>query len=368
MPIRIATFNVENLFSRFDFSGRSMRIRRLLGNFAFDDEREYEAARKAFDAVASDDIRQLTALALAETRADVVCLQEVDNEDALNVFNDSYLKPVIRQQFAQAAKGLSQDERQALAQQFYYDYRHVLPGNDTRGIDVAVMARREVSLRSHTTLTYDYLKDLSLDWAALEAIGEPRTKTIFRRDCLEVDLDVGGAPITLYICHFKSMQPLSTHGDARKETAPIRFAEASAVRRIIERRFGAHAAGANWAICGDFNDYYQIDGVPDAGTSLAPLLQDSFAVNVMERRPVDDRWTHYHSGSDQHAQLDYILLSPRLAAANPDVVPEVIRKGQPYRVPRLENMPRYPRIGWDRPKASDHCPVVIQIEVPAPRA
>ena len=211
------------------------------------------------------------------------------------------------------------------------------------------------------------MKDLALDWTALEAIGEPRTKTIFRRDCLEVDVETGGTPLTLYICHFKSMQALSPCGDARGETAPIRFAEANAVRRIIERRFGGHAAGANWMICGDLNDYYEIDGIPDAKTSLAPLLADNFAVNVMERRPAEDRWTHYHPGSDQHAQLDYILLSPRLAAANPDAVPEIIRKGQPYRVPRLENEQRYPRIGWERPKASDHCPVVIQIDVPAPR-
>ena len=26
---------------------------------------------------------------------------------------------------------------------------------------------------------------------------------------------------------------------------------------------------------------------------------------------------------------------------------------------------RYPRVGWDRPTASDHCPVVVEIEVPA---
>jgi hypothetical protein len=28
---------------------------------------------------------------------------------------------------------------------------------------------------------------------------------------------------------------------------------------------------------------------------------------------------------------------------------------------------RYPRVGWDRPKASDHCPVVVELDIP-PRA
>jgi endonuclease/exonuclease/phosphatase family metal-dependent hydrolase len=25
---------------------------------------------------------------------------------------------------------------------------------------------------------------------------------------------------------------------------------------------------------------------------------------------------------------------------------------------------RYPRTGWDRPKASDHCPVVMTLDLP----
>ena len=67
----------------------------------------------AFEAVASDDVRQLTALAIADTRADVVCLQEVDSQQALDVFYDNYLHPVLRQRFAQATKGWSDDERRA---------------------------------------------------------------------------------------------------------------------------------------------------------------------------------------------------------------------------------------------------------------
>ena len=83
MPIRIATFNIENLYARFDFSGRVTREKRIVGSYAIEDAREYDMVRKSFEAVASDDMRQITALALAETRADVVCLQEIDNEATL---------------------------------------------------------------------------------------------------------------------------------------------------------------------------------------------------------------------------------------------------------------------------------------------
>jgi predicted extracellular nuclease len=81
-----------------------------------------------------------------------------------------------------------------------------------------------------------------------------------------------------------------------------------------------------------------------------------------------DRWTLYHSRGpqEQHlCQLDYIWLSPHLAQINATRVPEIIRAGQPYRTvfPPGQEVDRYPRTGWDRPKASDHCPVVMTLDL-----
>ena len=364
MTIRVATFNVENLFSRFDFSGRAQRERRLVGQMAFDDPRQFEMARMVFAAVNSDDMRQLTALALCETRADIVCLQEVDNQDALDVFYENYVRRVLRQQFAVATKGLTRDQRNMVAPEYFYDFRHVIPGNDRRGINVAVMARRELQVRSHAHLTYDYLRDSDLDWRALAAVGESPDKKIFRRDCIEIDTEVDGAPLTIYVCHLKSREAFTPKGDPGGETRPVRLAETLAIRQIIEQRFGKGLHGANFMICGDLNDFNEIDGQPATDHALAPLIDEGFSINAMERRAPNDRWTHYHSATDEHVQLDYILLSPRLAAANPQAVPDVVRKGQAYRVPRLAGADRYPRIGWDRPKASDHCPVVFEAHIP----
>lgn len=366
MPIRIATFNIENLYARFDFAGKVSRDRRVVGAYAIEDAQEYEIVRKSFETVASDDMRQLSALAIAETDADIVCLQEIDDQTALDLFYESYLRPVLHQRFAVATKGLARENRERVAAAWFYDHRRVVAGNDTRGIDVGVLSRHPFEIVSNADLTVDFLREADLDWASLDPLSATRGRRIFARDCLEIEVATPFGAITLFNCHYKSMQPLSRGGDGRADTKVLREAEALATRRIVERRFGGEegARRADWAICGDLNDYAEIDGRPVPGGALGPLLDDGFAVDPLKRLPPHERWTHYFTSEDAYVALDYILLSPALAARNPDALPEVIRKGQPWRVPRLENAPRYPRVGWARPKASDHCPVVIELDLP----
>src|SRR5690606_3494508 len=84
-------------------------------------------------------------------------------------------------------------------------------------------------MQSHAHLTY---ADLDLFTPELEALGEKPHERIFRRDCLELDLRIGGKPFTLYGLHFKSMGSPRNGMDGRTATMPVRIAEASAVRRI----------------------------------------------------------------------------------------------------------------------------------------
>jgi predicted extracellular nuclease len=221
-----------------------------------------------------------------------------------------------------------------------------------------------------------------LDTPELSALGNEPHERIFRRDCLEVDVTVGGTPLTIYACHFKSMGSPRNGLNGRDATMPIRIAEAKAVRHIIETRFGRdHAGGKRWVICGDLNDYgskimiggegardFTFTRIEEVSSSIDVLTGDGFAENIVDRLAEMERWTLYHTRgpAERHlCQLDYILLSPALARRNAVAKPDIIRNGQPWRTifPPGQEVERFPRAGWDRPKASDHCPVAITLDI-----
>lgn len=369
MSLRIATFNVENLMNRFDFSGFRNQLNqdRALALFAIKSEAEYRLLEQARAVAHTDDTRQLSALAIAATRADILCLQEVDNLEALKAFEYGYL-------FKMVGEG--------------YRNKYTSTGNDSRGIDVAVMMRERtyhgqpiefVRMTSHAHHTFE---EFGLHTPELAALGNEPFERIFRRDCLEIDVRIGGKPFTIYSVHFKSMGSPRNGMNGRDASMPIRVAEAKAVRRIIEDRFGKdHAADKNWVICGDCNDYrqrvviggdafsgYDFEVADETQSCLNVLLADGFCENVVERRPEIDRWTLYHTRGplERHlCQLDYILVSAGLARKNAKAMPDIIRNGQPWRTvfPPGQDVERYPRAGWDRPKASDHCPVAVTLDI-----
>jgi predicted extracellular nuclease len=368
MTVRVGSFNIENLMMRFDFSGFRNQLRqdRVMRLFAIDSEQEYQRLEEARMIACTDDTRQMSALAIADADADILCLQEVESLEALNAFESGYLYRMIGEGYRQ---------------------KYLIEGNDMRGIDVAVMMRERtrtgepidfIDVRSHATLTFRQMG--LLDDAV--AAGENADDRIFRRDCLELDLRIGGRPLTLYVVHFKSMTTPRNGLDGRTASMPLRRAEARTVRAIIEARFGKGTPDAAFVIAGDMNDYQEklvISGDRRSGPSFTPVAEpesaldvfssDGFAENVMLRRPVDDRWTLFHTRGlvERHlCQLDYIWLSPALARANPAAVPDIIRAGQPFRTPFPvgQAVERYPRVGWDRPKASDHCPVVVEMQLP----
>ncbi len=375
MTVRIATFNAENLMARFDFSGRRDDLAMVTNKKQ--SSNQYKQSQQARVVAHEDDARQMTALAIADCGADIICFQEVENLATLEAFERNYLYRMT---------GLE------------YPNKVWIEGNDSRGIDVALMAREQTAdgrkisverIKSHRKSTFG---ELGVHTDSLQKMGFDADERIFRRDCLEVDLRIGGKWLTLFISHFKSMGSSRNGVPGRDYTMPVRLAEARAVRKIVERKFGSERTPQmRWIICGDLNDYnerlvvtgnqskgYEFQLEAEAISGVEPLIVDGFSHDLIKRRAPDNRWTFYYAGGPvadpcdpetretRHlVQLDYLLASPALALANETVVPDIIRAGQPYRTvfPHHQDVERYPRTGWDRPKASDHCPVAVTLNM-----
>lgn len=329
MPeIRITSFNCENLMMRFPFGDAKIPdIRAKLTRVV--DQDMADQVDQAVNVLSEDD-RTLTAQTLAMSAADICLLQEVENLVTLTAFHNRYLRRWAR-------RG--------------YGHRILKEGNDGRGIDVAALSRvRPISVISHARKT---LGDLNLPTLPHQTPDMPA----FRRDCLELDFDIEGSPLTIFVCHFKSM-----HG-GRWETRPIRQQEALGVRRLIEAKFD-QPAQASWMVCGDFNDFLEQDGQPSDDHSLGALVDGGFAIDALmaSGTPALERWTHHYAGEGSYSALDHFFLSPALAARNtrPDV--KITRIGLPWRAERYTGQ-RLPGIAWSQPKASDHCPISLNLQV-----
>ena len=135
MTIRVATFNVENLLQRFDFFRYgNLTTERALAILGVDStDQDYFALRRSLFVANTDDSRQMTAQAVRDTAADVICLQEVESRNVVDVFHKQYVEKAA-------------DVR--------YGWRRVVDGNDIRGIDVAVMSQNWIRVTSHAHHTF----------------------------------------------------------------------------------------------------------------------------------------------------------------------------------------------------------------------
>ena len=197
--------------------------------------------------------------------ADVLAVVEAEDRTTLRRFNDTVLTPHT---------GNS------------YEHIMLIDGNDDRGIDVGIMMKNGhhiTSMRSHSD--------------DVDAVGE-----VFSRDCARYDIDCpSGARLVLLINHFKSKGFGSANTSNEK-----RRRQAVRVRAIYDEII---ANGVDWvAVIGDLND------TPDS-LPLADLLADGVLIDVMAHPAfVGDGRPGTHGNGTKGAKLDYILMSPKLAA------------------------------------------------------
>ncbi len=299
--ITIATFNCENLFTRFKFGTNATpaEVENAVKN-------GFIIEKKLFETIMNGE-KKLTAAAIKETKADIIGLQEVENLDTLKAFQSEYLK--------------------------LYPYQYLIDGNDPRLIDVGVLSKLEAT----HLLTHQFDK-------------KGKTK-VFSRDCLEIEYMVDKTPLTIFVNHFKSML------GGREETMPRRKNQAERVVEIIKNKFGSKPEKENFIVMGDLNDYMPSKGI-DA------LLKQPWLENVIAKRlPKAEQWTHWWDKNNSIEQLDYLLLSKRLATNSKLAKPNIIRKGLAKKASKVYDGVRFAGATDDKQAASDHCPIAMQVTV-----
>lgn len=299
--VRIATFNCENLFARFKF-----RKGAKTDNISDDGWDVNDTKFMPFDRGK----RKITAQAIKALKTDVIALQEVENLEVLRRFRSKYL-----------------------GGHKAFPYAALLDCEDPRHIDVAVLSKLPiVHVRSHMHMR------------------NSKNRPLFSRDCLEVDVLAGKKTVTLFVNHLKSMM------GGRKKTSKKREEQSKAVRKIVKDRFGSELSKASFVILGDLNDYMEKEGSVKPGISA--IVNWKKVENLISRLPKEERWTHYYSRENEYRQLDYILTSGPLSKKISEV--HIERRGMPLRAKRVTK--RFKEVKG-KLKASDHCPVVIEIKL-----
>jgi len=290
MILTVGTFNLNNLFSRFNFnasiSALTSTTSALSVRYAFSDDLSYRIRTfkgKLVNAKDDDDTRAIAARILSMD-VDVLAVQEVENIDILKEFNRKHLG------------GL-------------YSHQILVEGNDPRLIDVGLLSKLPVgAVTSFQTATHPDRPEVRVfgrDLLEVEILNPSRSKKLF----------------TLYNNHLKSHFGDDDEG-GREANDTRRRQQAETVRRLVAGRM---RPDGRYLILGDMND------APEAAP-LQPMLtiEGNRLVNALAspretrpakaeksgENPVSPAWTHRFKKSGhppEHALFDQIWLSPRLA-------------------------------------------------------
>jgi len=292
MDVTVGTFNLNNLFSQYNFKAK---IDEILPLDSLNAELNYEFGY-------ADIIKTITyrgrllkekkkeetdkiAERIKDMNVDVLAVQEVEDLDTLHQFN-----------------------RECLGRRTYR-YCVLVEGNDPRLIDVGVLSRLPIG-----GIT---------SWKHAVHPSDP-TRAVFGRDLLEVEILNSSRSRTLFKIFNNHLK--SHYVDWRMERArgrrlnnQRRTRQAEMVAEIVKART---RPDSSFIVLGDMND-------PPSSPCLQPFAADpqlrltNALLNPQETRPAkppppaSTAWTHRYKPSRQPAEYelyDQIWLSPALAA------------------------------------------------------
>lgn len=299
MDVTVGTFNLNNLFTRWNFQAEVPVDTTLEETIVFgpDDEPRLRSFKGRVVKGKSPAATEAIARRILEMNVDVLAVQEVENIEALRTFNGSQLSKL-------------------------YKHTALIEGNDPRLIDVAIMSKLPLgSIVSHQTAP------------------DPAdtSRRVFGRDLLQVNIlnqTRKKKLFTVFNTHMKSnFVDTRTH---RTPAAQAAAADAANQRRARQSAVTAKIIAAQtrprsrYVFLGDMNDDPDSPHMAPVVASTELGMVDAL-IGVTETRPSKPetvgpqpgpRWTSRHKKSRQdpeHRLFDQIWVSPSLASkvANP---------------------------------------------------
>lgn len=293
MELKIGTFNLNNLFSRFNFdfmaevedlkegSIEIAQVRKILSS----DDRLVSYQGRALKRK-DPEARKTIARRIEKMDLDILSVQEVEDIDTLRYFvRHELTKPL-------------------------YPHIVLIEGNDPRLIDLGLLSKYPIGAVT--------------SWQHITHSHTPKER-VFSRDLLQVEIldhSRSRTLLTLFSTHLKS-HFVPFHQDqekGKKESNEKRKRQADAASWIIEKEMRPQS---KYVVLGDFND--AVDS-----TYLQPLIKNNNLnlknglIGAKETRPSPSsssplkttHWTHRYKPSGKEAQyelFDQIWLSPSLA-------------------------------------------------------
>jgi endonuclease/exonuclease/phosphatase family metal-dependent hydrolase len=291
--VTIGTYNLNNLFSRFNFNATIKKIQLTDVKFEFKDGDTFKIKvyNKKLVEPKSEDDTKVIAQKIKNMKVDVLAVQEVEDIETLKMFNSEYLNDI-------------------------YEYQVLVEGNDKRFIDLGLLSK--LPLRAITS----WQKTVHDDFPSYPVFG---------RDLLEVEVmdeDRENVLFVVFNNHLKSAYvPFGLQGEEREREEERckerRQRQAEMIEKIVESEASLND---RYVILGDMNDS------PDS-QYLAPFIDELDVVNALEhaqevrslppketgyvcKLPDNKVWTHRFLPTGEEANydlLDHIWLSSALA-------------------------------------------------------
>ncbi|MFF3938067.1 endonuclease/exonuclease/phosphatase family protein [Streptomyces phaeofaciens] len=202
-----------------------------------------------------------------------------------------------------------------------YPYVMLIDGNDSRGIDIGILSRHPItSVRSHLS----------------ETNPDRPTQRLFSRDCPEFEIRLNGTPLVILGNHLKSKS---------QDDPELRLAQA---KRVAEIYRSALERTPHVIVAGDLNDHPASD--------TAAVLEGAGLRDAMSHRSYRGLPGTFGECKSERDKIDYLLLSP-------GVWQEVQQVGLETRGIFADGIKPFDTVTSKADAASDHAALYMDVDL-----